>query len=194
MLVEETAIDGVRVLTPRKYEDDRGLLSETYSRRALLDAGIETRFLQENHSVSTARGTVRGLHFQAPPHAQDKLVRVLRGAVLDVAVDLRRGSSTYGRWAAVELSASLWNQIFVPAGFAHGFCTLEPDTHVLYKLSAEYAPEFERGVRWDDPDLAIPWPGMDRYILSERDRAWPTLSELESSFDDREPVVRGEPS
>ena len=194
MLVEETAIDGVRVLTPRKYEDDRGLLSETYSRRALLDAGIETRFLQENHSVSTARGTVRGLHFQAPPHAQDKLVRVLRGAVLDVAVDLRRGSSTYGRWAAVELSASLWNQIFVPAGFAHGFCTLEPDTHVLYKLSAEYAPEFERGVRWDDPDLAIPWPGMERYILSERDREWPTLLELESPFDDREPVVRGEPS
>jgi len=194
MLVEKTAIDSVRILTPQRHEDPRGFLSETYSRRALLDAGIDARFLQENQSFSTMRGTVRGLHFQSPPHAQDKLVRVLRGAVLDVAVDLRRHSPTFGRWVAVELSDSLWNQIFVPAGFAHGFCTLEPDTHVLYKLTAHYAPEFERGVRWDDPDLAIPWPAMDGYVLSDRDREWPTLSEFESPFDSRQTLVREGPS
>lgn len=182
MTVEETTIAGVKVLTPKRYGDERGFLSETYSVATMKAAGIDVPIVQENHSFSRTPGTVRGLHFQAPPHGQKKLIRVLRGAIFDVAVDIRVGSPTYGAWTSVELSDDRWNQLFLPAGFAHGFCTLTPDAHVLYKVSAGYAPESEGGLAWDDPELAITWPPMERYILSERDRAWPTLSTFESPF------------
>jgi dTDP-4-dehydrorhamnose 3,5-epimerase len=181
MRVEETPIPGVKVLIPRRFEDARGFFSETYSREAFRDAGIDVEFLQDNHSFSRAAGTIRGLHYQVPPFAQDKLVRVVQGAILDVAVDLRARSPTYARWTAVEVSSERGNQVFLPAGCAHGFCTLEPDTHVLYKVSAAYAPGCERGLAWDDPDLAIRWPALERYVLSDRDRALPSLAELEGA-------------
>ncbi|HZD04113.1 MAG TPA: dTDP-4-dehydrorhamnose 3,5-epimerase [Longimicrobiales bacterium] len=182
MKVEETALPGVTVLVPPRFEDDRGFFSETYSRRALRSVGIEVGFVQDNHSFSRSAGTIRGLHYQAPPMAQEKLIRVMRGSVLDVAVDIRVGSPTYGTWTSVEVSAERWNQVFVPAGFAHGFCTLEPDTHVLYKVSAPWAPELEAGLAWDDPDLAIRWPPLERYLLSDKDRALPAFAGLESPF------------
>lgn len=180
--VKGTHLPGVRILRPRRFEDARGFFSETYSRQALRSVGIDVDFVQDNHSFSRAVGTVRGLHYQAPPAAQHKLIRVARGSVLDVAVDLRRDAPTYGSWTSVELSAERWNQVFVPAGFAHGFCTLEPDTHVLYKVSAPYAPELEGGLAWNDPDLDIRWPTLERYVLSDRDRALPAFAELESPF------------
>jgi dTDP-4-dehydrorhamnose 3,5-epimerase len=183
MHLDDTPIPDVKVFTPRRFVDVRGFLSETYSRAQMHEAGIDTKFVQDNHSFSASQGTVRGLHYQEPPHAQAKLVWVVQGAVLDVAVDLRTGSPTFGRWTAVEISASRWNQVYVPIGFAHGFCTLEPDTHLLYKLSSEYAPEHERGIRWDDPDLGIDWPTMDHYVMSERDREWPAFADLESPFE-----------
>lgn len=182
MKVEETSLPGVKILAPRRFDDHRGFFSETWSRQTLRSVGIDVDFVQDNHSVSRAAGTVRGLHFQRPPRAQDKLIRVARGAVLDVAVDLRVGSPTYGRWTSTEISVQRWNQLFLPAGFAHGFCTLESDTHVLYKVSERYAPELAGGLAWDDPDLAIAWPPMERYVLSDRDRAWPRLVDVESPF------------
>ncbi|MBT8398742.1 MAG: dTDP-4-dehydrorhamnose 3,5-epimerase [Gemmatimonadetes bacterium] len=177
-----TGVSGLVVFEPLKYEDDRGFLSETYSRAELKKAGIDVGFVQENHSFSAMAGTIRGLHFQAPPSAQAKLIRVVRGSVFDVAVDLRVGSPTYGSWEGVELSEKRWNQIFVPAGFAHGFCTLEPETHLVYKVSEPYSLQCEGGVAWDDPDLAIEWPRMERYVISEKDRALPPFSEFVSPF------------
>lgn len=183
---EITAVDGlpeVKVLVPQRHGDARGSLSEVWHRRALEDAGLAFEVVQENHSVSRDAGTIRGLHFQLPPHTQAKLVRVVRGAVLDVAVDLRGSSSTFGRHAAIRLSADAWNQMYVPEGFAHGFCTLEPDTHVIYKLSDYYAPGSERGLHWNDPALRIDWPvSASEAILSEKDRSWPRLAELEEAF------------
>jgi dTDP-4-dehydrorhamnose 3,5-epimerase len=177
------AIPEVRLLVPRRFEDARGFLSETYSRQRLAEAGIGDALVQENHSYSAVRGTVRGLHFQAPPFAQAKLVRVLRGAVFDVAVDIRRGSPTYGRHVAAVLSRDNWTQLYVPAGFAHGFCTLEPDTEVLYKLDAAYAPQAEGGLAWDDPDLGIDWPvATADAVLSDKDRVYPRLKDLDSPF------------
>ena len=179
MQVVETAIPDVKVLVPRCFEDERGFLSETYNRATFAEAGLDLDFVQENHSFSRARGTIRGLHFQVPPAAQAKLVRVIRGAALDVAVDLRPDSPTRGRHVAIELTADNWKQVFVPAGFAHGFCTLEPKTHVVYKLTVHYAPQHERGVVWNDPDLAIDWPvTADEAMLSSRDRALPRWREL----------------
>lgn len=186
MKFELGSVDGmpdVKVLVPRRYADARGFLSEVWHGAALEAAGLAHEFVQENHSVSRDAGTVRGIHYQLPPHAQAKLVRVVRGAVLDVAVDLRRRSPTFGRHAAVVLSAEAWNQLYIPEGFAHGFCTLEPETHVLYKLSDYYAPEAERGLHWADPALGIDWPvSPAEAILSEKDRAWPPLSELGEVF------------
>lgn len=182
MEVVDGGLQGVKILAPPRHGDRRGFVSETYSRRELRAVGIDVEFVQDNHSASYEAGTVRGLHYQVPPAAQDKLVRVARGAVLDVAVDLRVGSPTFGAWTSVELSERRWNQVFVPAGFAHGFCTLESDSHVLYKVSAPYAPDLERGLPWDDPDLDIAWPRRERYILSDRDRGWPPFAELESPF------------
>jgi dTDP-4-dehydrorhamnose 3,5-epimerase len=181
--VSTLAIPEVKLLRLQKHGDARGFFSETYSRRDLAAAGIDCDFVQDNHSLSVEPGVVRGLHFQVPPFAQHKLVRVIRGAIFDVAVDIRRGSPTYGRHVAAVVTASEWNQIFVPAGFAHGFCTIEPDTEVLYKVSGYYAPRADRGLRWDDPALAIDWPApLDKAILSEKDRNHPTLAELPPYF------------
>lgn len=183
MHITPTAIPEVRVLRPRVHRDCRGLFSEVWSARAFAGARIAVDFVQDNHSRSTCQGTVRGLHFQVPPFAQAKLVRVVRGAVFDVAVDLRRGSPTYARHVSVTLSAEDWTQVFVPVGFAHGFVTLEPETEVLYKVSAPYAPEHDRGVLWNDPALGIDWPvGEDDAIVSDRDRALPRLAEMATPF------------
>lgn len=177
MRVREADLPGVLVLEPERHEDERGFFSETWN-DDWLDLLPVDGFVQDNHSFNRAVGTLRGMHWQAAPHAQAKLLRVLGGSVLDVVVDLRPDSATRGRWAGVELSAAAWNQIFVPRGFAHGYCTLEPDTHVLYKVSAPWNPDAERGLRWDDPDLAIDWPNFDRFVVGERDRTWPPFADL----------------
>ncbi|WP_299395335.1 dTDP-4-dehydrorhamnose 3,5-epimerase [Pelagibius sp.] len=184
MDVTSLAIPAVRLIKAVKHGDHRGFFSETYSKRDLAAAGIEADFVQDNQSLSAAVGTVRGLHFQVPPCAQAKLLRVVRGAVFDVAVDLRRGSPSYGRHVAVTVSAADWNQIFIPVGFAHGFCTVEPDTEVIYKVSDYYAPEAERGLLWNDPELGIDWPvAAAEAVLSPRDGQWPPLRELSGFFD-----------
>jgi len=178
-----TALPEVRLLVARRFHDARGFLSEVYGREAFRELGLDFDFVQENHSYSERAGTVRGLHFQAPPRAQAKLVRVVRGAIYDVALDIRRGSPTFGRHVGVVLSAAEWNQLLVPVGFAHGFCTLEPDTEVIYKLTDSYAPETERGVLWNDPALGIAWPvAPEAAIVSDKDRALPRLDELEDCF------------
>lgn len=183
MQVAPLEIPDVKIIRPRKFGDHRGFFSETYNKRALAEAGIELDFVQDNHSLSAHKGVIRGLHFQVPPFAQDKLVRVLRGAIFDVAVDLRKASPTFGKHVSAVISANEWNQILVPIGFAHGFCTLKPETEVLYKVSNYYAATHERGVIWNDPDLAIPWPVADaEAVLSDRDRAWPRLAELPDTF------------
>lgn len=177
------AISGLFEITPRKFGDERGFLSETYSADALAATGIDVAFVQDNHSYSAARGVLRGLHFQRPPVAQDKLVRVTRGAVFDVAVDVRQGSPTFGHWVGLTLSAALWNQIFIPKGFAHGFVTLEPDCEVQYKVSAPYSPEHERSIRFDDPAIAIEWPVPSGEVqLSPRDAAGEMLAATDTGF------------
>lgn len=184
MDVERLAIPEVLVLKPKRFGDGRGFFSETYSRRVLAEVGIDVEFVQDNHSLSGRSGTVRGLHFQTGTFAQAKLIRVTRGAIFDVAVDLRRDSPTYGSHVAAELSADAWNQIFIPVGFAHGLCTLAPDTEVQYKVSAYYAPDHDRGVLWNDPDLRIVWPvDEDTALLSEKDQHQPRLRDLPDLFD-----------
>ena len=172
-----TEIPDVKILVPKKFGDHRGFFSETFNRKTLRDLGIDAEFVQDNQSLSVEKGVVRGLHYQLPPAAQDKLVRVTRGAILDVAVDIRRGSPTFGRHVSAIISAENWRQIFVPRGFAHGFATLEANTEVIYKVTDYYSPKDERGIRWDDPQLAIDW-GItpDRAILSERDTKHPLFS------------------
>jgi dTDP-4-dehydrorhamnose 3,5-epimerase len=183
MKVELTAIPGVVVLAPRRHVDERGFFSETYRRSAFHQCGLTADWVQDNHSCSTRPGVLRGLHFQIPPQAQAKLVRVVRGAIFDVVVDIRRGSPTYGKYCAAELSAENWKQLYLPPGTAHGFLTLTADCEVVYKTSAEYAPDCEAGLAFDDPDLKIPWPQVeDGPILSERDRMWPRLRDLASPF------------
>ena len=179
MEVEELSIPDVKILRPTRHGDHRGFFSEVYNKKTLVTAGIDIDFVQDNHSLSAERGTVRGLHFQTPPFAQHKLVRVVRGSVFDVAVDLRRGSPSFGKHVTAVLSAEAWNQIFVPIGFAHGFMTLEPDTEVIYKVSNYYAPDHDKGILWNDPALAIAWPIDDREaILSDKDRKQPRLAEV----------------
>jgi dTDP-4-dehydrorhamnose 3,5-epimerase len=183
MDLRKLQIPGPMIIAPRKFSDERGFLSETYNEDAFCTHVAPVRFVQENHSYSEHAGTIRGIHFQAPPHAQGKLVRVMRGAVFDVMVDLRSGSPTFGRCVSVELSAANWSQLWVPTGFGHGFCTLEPHTEVVYKLTARYHPESERGIAWDDPDLAIAWPlGQREPLLSERDRRHPRLADSPRYF------------
>ena len=178
------SIPDVKVLTPKKHGDHRGFFSEVYNRRSLTVTGVDIDFVQDNHSLSAEKGTVRGLHFQTPPFAQDKLVRVARGSVFDVAVDLRRGSATYGRHVSVVLSAEAWNQVLVPIGFAHGFMTLEPDTEVIYKVSNYYAPDHDQGLLWNDPALGIAWPiAENEATLSEKDRRQPRFAELVTPFE-----------
>ena len=175
--------DAALELTPTKYGDERGFFSEVYNKAELVKLGIDLDFVQDNQSLSGAKGTVRGLHFQSAPFAQSKLIRVLRGAILDVAVDIRKGSPTYGRHVSVVISARDWNQLLVPKGFAHGFCTLEPDTEILYKVDAPYAPDYEHGIYWGDPDLGIPWPvSAEQATVSERDRKLPRLKDLDAFF------------
>jgi dTDP-4-dehydrorhamnose 3,5-epimerase len=183
MWIEETALPCVKFILPRKHGDHRGFFSEVYNRQALEASGICMEFVQDNHSLSAERGVVRGLHFQVPPFAQDKLVRVVHGSVFDVAVDLRQGSPTYGQHVSVVLSSKEWNQILVPIGFAHGLVTLEPDTEVLYKVSNYYSPEHDRGLLWNDPTLGIEWPiAEEEAILSVKDKAQPRLAELPTYF------------
>lgn len=180
----KTALQGVLIVEPKRFGDDRGFFSEVYNAARFREAGLELGFVQDNHSFSAEQGVLRGLHFQAPPHAQDKLVRVTRGRVLDVAVDIRRGSPTYGQHVAVELSAENWRQLLVPKGFLHGFVTLEPNCEVLYKVTDFYSPECDGGVRWDDPTLGIDWGLAGRSpVLSEKDAALPLMAGFESPFE-----------
>jgi len=182
MKIEPQSLPGVLLITPQRFGDHRGFFAETYSRRLYTELGVDVEFVQDNHSLSAAVGTVRGLHFQAPPHAQEKLVRCGRGAIFDVAVDIRHGSPTYGRWAGFTLSAENGAQLYIPAGFAHGFGTLEPDSEIIYKCSDYYAPETEGSVRWDDPAIGIDWPLDGDAILSGKDADATLLSELKSPF------------
>lgn len=176
--VQSLRIPDVKIIRPRKHGDARGFFSETYNKKTFAEAGIELDFVQDNHSASPQAGTLRGLHYQGHPFAQDKLVRVVSGRILDVAVDLRRDSPTFGQWVAAEISAEAWNQILIPIGFAHGICTLEPDTQLIYKVSNYYSPQHDFGIRWDDPDLAIQWPfPADQLLLSDKDRKQPLLRE-----------------
>jgi dTDP-4-dehydrorhamnose 3,5-epimerase len=163
-------------IVPKRYGDERGFFSETYSALQLANAGIDIRFVQENHSYSVRKGVLRGLHYQLSPRAQDKLLRVIRGAVYDVAVDIRRSSRTFGQWVGVEISADRWNQLLIPKGFAHGFVTLEDHTEVIYQVSDIYSPEHERAIRFDDPDIGVQWPhGLSEFLLSPKDRDAPYL-------------------
>jgi dTDP-4-dehydrorhamnose 3,5-epimerase len=183
MEIRPTRIADVRIVEPKRFADNRGFFSETFNGRAFAAAGLPTEFVQDNHSLSRPKGTIRGLHFQIPPFAQDKLVRVVRGAILDVAVDLRAGSPTYGQSVGVVLSAEAWNQLFIPVGFAHGFCTLEDDTEVLYKVTDYYSPEHDRGLLWNDPALGIEWPvSAQEAVLSDKDKAHPLLKDLPAYF------------
>lgn len=179
-----TSIPDVKLLQMVRHEDTRGFFSETYNRGDFAALGITESFIQDNHSLSSSPGTFRGLHFQIPPRAQSKLVRVIHGAALDVAVDIRHESPTFGQHVAVVLSARNWDQLYVPEGFAHGFLTLEPDTEVLYKVSDSYAPDQERGIHWADPDLAIHWPDTGHpMVVSDRDTRWPRLKDCPTFFE-----------
>jgi dTDP-4-dehydrorhamnose 3,5-epimerase len=182
MQIETTALDGVFVLTPRRFGDARGFFSESWNRKTLADKGITLDFVQDNHSVSAAVNTVRGLHFQSPPHAQAKLVRCGRGRLFDVAVDIRRGSPTWGAWVGVELSAENGKQLLIPAGFLHGFATREPDTEIIYKCTDYYAPDCDGAVRFDDPTIGIDWGLSGDPVLSDKDAAAPTLADFDSPF------------
>jgi dTDP-4-dehydrorhamnose 3,5-epimerase len=183
LTVESLAIPDVKIIRPKKHGDARGFFSETYSKKAFAEAEITLDFVQDNHAFSATQGTVRGLHFQSAPFAQDKLVRVVRGAILDVAVDLRRASPTYGKHVSAVISPHEWNQILVPVGFAHGLVTLEPDTEVLYKVTNYYAPQHDLGLLWNDPALGIAWPVSEAdAVLSAKDKAQPRLADLPAYF------------
>jgi len=183
MRIEPQAIEEVLLITPPRIRDQRGFFSETWSARRLGSLGFHENFTQDNHSLSVSPGTIRGLHCQIPPYEQGKLVRVVRGAVLDVAVDIRQGSPSYGRHVAVVLSAENWRQLWIPAGFLHGFCTLEPNCEIIYKVTAPYHPPSERGVCWDDPALALPWQiAGEKALLSEKDQALPQLNACQEWF------------
>ena len=166
----------------KRLSDHRGFFAEIYNRRNYFELGIDVEFVQDNHSLSREVGTLRGLHFQAPPHSQAKLVRCGSGTIFDVAVDIRRGSPTYGHWKGYELTAENGEQLYIPVGFAHGFVTLEPDSEIVYKCSDYYAPETEGAVLWNDPEIGIDWPTEAEPILSDKDAVAPVFSDLESPF------------
>lgn len=184
MEIQATKIPDVFILTPSRFADDRGFFSESWNSATMAKHGFHVNFVQDNHSFSKSRGTIRGLHYQSPPHAQAKLVRCSRGRLLDVAVDIRNGSPTFGRWISEELTFENGKQLMIPIGFLHGFMTLEPDTEIVYKCSDHYAPQYDGVIRFDDPDIGIDW-GMDRgdLILSARDKAGPRLRDVTSPFD-----------
>lgn len=178
--VRELGLDGVLEIVPKQFGDSRGFFSETYNAERFAEHGITLEFVQDNHSLSRGEGVLRGLHYQIKPRAQDKLVRVSRGAIYDVAVDIRKGSPTFGKWVGTELSAEKWNQLLVPKGFAHGFVTLVPDTEVVYKVTDYYSRDHDRAIRYDDPEIGIDWPmAKSSIVLSEKDAAAPLLSEAE---------------
>ena len=170
------------LIKPTRHKDDRGFFSETYSQRRYREFGIDVDFLQDNHSFSWEPGTLRGLHFQAPPNAQGKLVRCGKGAIFDVAVDIRKGSPTFGRWEGYELTEENGHQLYVPVGFAHGFLTLNPGSELVYKCTDYYAPQAEGSIRWDDPTIGIAWPLAEQLILNERDNIAPLLTDFKSPF------------
>ena len=180
--IAKTAIPDILIPTPARFGDSRGFFAESWNRQRFVEAGIQIDFCQDNHSLSAQLGTIRGLHFQAPPKAQDKLVRCGRGRLYDVAVDIRRGSPTYGQWVGVELSHENGKQLLVPKGFAHGFMTLEPDSEIIYKCSDFYAPETEGALRWNDPAIGIDWPLDVAPVLSDKDAEAPGLDGLDSPF------------
>jgi dTDP-4-dehydrorhamnose 3,5-epimerase len=176
-----TGIDGLYLITPKVFKDQRGFFLESYSEKIFKSVGIANVFVQDNHSRSESSGVLRGLHFQKPPFAQCKLIRVVRGSIFDVAVDLRKNSPTFGKWLGFELTSDNFNMLFVPQGFAHGFCTLVPGTEVQYKVDNFYSPEHDSGIRWNDPDLNIPWP-VQEPVLSPKDAVLPFFKELNSPF------------
>jgi len=181
--IEQTALDGVLLVTPRRFGDDRGYFSETYNKRVFEEAGLAADFIQDNQSFSRTKGTVRGLHYQAPPYAQAKLVRVVQGAVMDIAVDARKGSPSFGKHVSAVLSADNGAQLFVPEGFLHGFATLEADTLVIYKVNNYYNADADGSVRWNDPDLGLDWGiGDIEATLSQKDAAAPSWSKFQSPF------------
>ncbi|MFN3969824.1 MAG: dTDP-4-dehydrorhamnose 3,5-epimerase [Gemmobacter sp.] len=182
MQIDKTALDGVLILTPARFGDDRGWFSETWNGPKLAAAGVSVDFVQDNHSMSAAVGTLRGLHYQRPPRAQDKLVRCSRGAIWDVAVDVRVGSPNYGKWVGVELTPGNGRQLLVPKGFLHGFVTRAPDTEVQYKCSDVYAPDCDGAVRWDDPQIGVDWGLSGPPVLSAKDQAAPLLRDWTSPF------------
>ncbi|GHD14520.1 dTDP-4-dehydrorhamnose 3,5-epimerase [Tianweitania populi] len=183
LTVTPLSIADVVELTPRKFGDNRGFFSETFNQQRLIEAGLPGQWIQDNQSLSREKFTLRGLHYQEPPFAQAKLVRVLRGSIFDVAVDIRKGSPTFGKWASLVLSAESFNQILVPEGFAHGFLTLEEDTEVFYKVTAPYSPQHDRNIRWDDPEIAVDWPieGSAPH-LSDKDKVAPLLRDVSLVF------------
>lgn len=183
MQVRALAIPEVLEIIPPKFDDHRGFFSETFSQQKFAEAGIDLPWVQDNQSLSRAAGVLRGLHFQAPPVAQDKLVRVVRGSIFDVAVDIRHGSPTFGKWVSLIVSVELWNQILVPKGFAHGFMTLEPDCEVVYKVSAPYSALHDRSVRYNDPAIGVAWPSLGvAPVLSDKDTKAPLLAGLDTGF------------
>ena len=183
MKVDRLSVADVLLFTPARFGDSRGFFSETFSVARARETGIGEDFVQDNHSHSQARGTLRGLHCQVAPHAQGKLVRCVRGSIWDVAVDARRGSPSFGQHVAMELSAANWQQLWVPPGFLHGYCTLEPDSEVVYKTTDYYDPASERGIIWNDPDLAIPWPvAPGEAVLSDKDLVLPRWAEMGDWF------------
>ncbi|WP_224545779.1 dTDP-4-dehydrorhamnose 3,5-epimerase [Mesorhizobium sp. CA16] len=178
--VRRLGLDGVLEIVPKRHGDARGFFSETWNAERFAEAGIDLVFVQDNHSYSAAAGVLRGLHYQLPPRAQAKLLRVIRGSVLDVAVDIRRSSPTFGKWEALEISADKGNQVLVPQGFAHGFVTLVPHTEVLYKVTDTYSPGHDRSIRFDDPAIGIAWPEIaGGFQLSDKDRNAPLLGAAE---------------
>ena len=183
MDIQKLDIAGLLLITPRRFGDERGFFSESWNRKVLAGHGIDIDFVQDNHSLSKTVGTVRGLHFQAPPHAQAKLVRCGRGRLFDVAVDARKGSPTFGQWFGAELSFDNGKQLLIPEGFLHGFMTLEPDTEIIYKCSDYYAPECDGSVRFDDPDIGIDWPLKDiDFTVSAKDRDAPSFADFDNPF------------
>lgn len=180
MEIVPTDIPDVLLITPKKFGDHRGFFSETYNRNRLEDVGVDVEFVQDNHSLSVERGVLRGLHYQIAPKAQDKLVRVVRGSIIDIAVDIRRGSPTFGKTVSAVLSDENWTQIYIPKGFAHGFLTLTSNVEVIYKVTDYYSPEHERGIIWNDAELGIDWPiDPSEVILSERDKKHPHFANAE---------------
>jgi dTDP-4-dehydrorhamnose 3,5-epimerase len=177
----ETQLSGSFVIEPRIFKDQRGFFTETYSKKVFEDNGFKIDFMQDNHSFSKEKGVLRGLHFQKPPYAQAKLVRTIRGSVYDVIVDLRKSSATFGKWIGIELSAENMKMLLVPKGFAHAFCTLEPESVVHYKVDEFYAPQSESGIIWNDPELNINWP-FKNTLLSDKDRLLPLMSEIRDVF------------